>query len=672
MRAAIYARFSSENQREQSIEDQVRVCRDFARRDGITVLDEHIYFDEAQSGAIRARPGLEALKKAAEAKQFDVLLVDDSSRLSRDNQHFNTLLCLFQYWGTRLISVSDGLDMREEHAKVAYQFRGIINELYLTDLKKKTHRGQMGQVLRGFAVGCRGYGYTSVPDGESKYDKKGRLRADGFKLVVVPEEARVVQRIYRAFIDGTSITQLANDLNEEKVPTKVKLRGGWNVSTLSRILKDEKYTGTFVWNRTTSVKDPLTGRLKKVDRPKEEWVTQQREEMRVISDAERAAADLRWKEIDGVFPSKKGKKGFQGKRLSYVDSHPTHLLSGGLRCGACSGAMALVSGKGSGYYGCLNAQRKSCTNKVLIARKRLEDKLVAALHEEVLKPEVLDAVYQRTAEKIREVFAHVPEELRLKKLELNRAETRVHNFIEFVASGRATPALADALTQAEEQVTTLSVDVASMEAAKDHAFTPPPRAWISERLRKLDDLLGKRTERSALALRRLAGQITLTPETPEVGRPYFRATCKVDTLNLLVAESAPGPHSAGADPGSNSSRWWRRWELNPRPRGIKYIFVHVRSRRVPGDWVRGFGRDLSLTFSRSPYRGRPREIQPWWLTTSGYQDDLPVSRLPRFFRPRERLRCRSQMDVPLGRRSRSRQHADALSVPTSKPIAPVR
>lgn len=112
MRAAVYARFSSENQREQSIEDQVRVCREFAKRNESTVLDAHIYFDEAHSGSLRARPGLEALKKAAEAKPFDCLLVDDSSRLSRDNQHFNTLLCLFQFWGISLISVSDALDMR--------------------------------------------------------------------------------------------------------------------------------------------------------------------------------------------------------------------------------------------------------------------------------------------------------------------------------------------------------------------------------------------------------------------------------------------------------------------------------------------------------------------------------------------------------------------------------
>jgi hypothetical protein len=99
------------------------------------------------------------------------------------------------------------------------------------------------------------------------------------------------------------------------------------------------------------------------------------------------------------------------------------------------------------YYGCLDASRRACENEVLIARKRLKDKFVAALNEKVLDPELLDQDYERTATKVKELFAHFPEELRLKKIELNRAETRVHNFIEFIASGRATPTLADALSK---------------------------------------------------------------------------------------------------------------------------------------------------------------------------------------------------------------------------------
>jgi hypothetical protein len=118
--------------------------------------------------------------------------------------------------------------------------------------------------------------------------------------------------------------------------------------------------------------------------------------------------------------------------------------------------------------------------------------VTAASSAEVLKPDVLASVYERTAKKIKEHFAHVPEELRLKKIELNRAKTRVHNFIEFIAAGRATPGLADALGQAEEQVKALTVDMTSMESAKDHGFTPPPRAWIEGRVKNLNELLAAR------------------------------------------------------------------------------------------------------------------------------------------------------------------------------------
>ena len=91
-----------------------------------------------------------------------------------------------------------------------------------------------------------------------------------------------------------------------------------------------------------------------------------------------------------------------------------------------------------------------------------------------------------------------------------------------------------------------------MVAAQDHAFTPPPEAWIANRVRELNQLLVQRTEASALALRRLTGPVTLTPEKPEVGRPYFRVRCKFDSLNLLRV----------ADGGSNLLQWWRRRESN--------------------------------------------------------------------------------------------------------------
>ena len=106
--------------------------------------------------------------------------------------------------------------------------------------------------------------------------------------------------------------------------------------------------------------------------------------------------------------------------------------------------------------------------------------------------------------------------------------------------------------QAEDQVKTLKAEVASMASASEHTFTPPPRAWIADRVKHLNALLATRTEQSALALRRLTGSVTLHPENPEVGRAYFRVRCRVDSLNLLQV----------ADGSSNLLHWWRRRESN--------------------------------------------------------------------------------------------------------------
>ena len=103
------------------------------------------------------------------------------------------------------------------------------------------------------------YGYESVPVGELKPDKKGRLKADGYTQKIVPEEARIIKRIFADFVDGKSLNAIVKELNRDKVSCRKRLRGGWNVSTVSRILKNEKYKGTYIWNRTTSTKDPMTG-----------------------------------------------------------------------------------------------------------------------------------------------------------------------------------------------------------------------------------------------------------------------------------------------------------------------------------------------------------------------------------------------------------------------------
>jgi site-specific DNA recombinase len=125
MAAAIYARYSSENQRPESIDDQVSACRKLAKLRSLTILDDHIYADQAQSGARSDRPALAALMTATRAGVFDAVLVDDLSRLARDNHFMLSIIAELHFEGIRVISVADGLDSTDEESTLGIQVRGI-------------------------------------------------------------------------------------------------------------------------------------------------------------------------------------------------------------------------------------------------------------------------------------------------------------------------------------------------------------------------------------------------------------------------------------------------------------------------------------------------------------------------------------------------------------------
>lgn len=295
MAAAIYARYSSENQRPESIDDQVSACRKLAKQRSITISDDHIYSDQAQSGARSDRPALAALMAAANSGEFDVVLVDDLSRLARDNHLMLSIIAELSFEGIRVISVADGLDSNDEESTLAIQVRGIFNELQLRDLKKKTLRGQIGQKERGFFVGEKTFGYRSVPVGEMRMDKKGRPRPEGYGMEIEPKEAAVILRAFSSYADGQSLTQIVKTFNEESVPGSIRAAKGWSPATISRILDNEKYAGRWIWNKTESRRDPRTGRRRRFEKPESEWMVREDEELRIVPEElwERSAGDAK-------------------------------------------------------------------------------------------------------------------------------------------------------------------------------------------------------------------------------------------------------------------------------------------------------------------------------------------------------------------------------------------
>src|SRR5438445_1800186 len=133
MRAAIYARYSSELQRDASIEDQVRLCK--ARIDTEKWTPAGVYTDHAMSGSIRMRPGYQKLLEDARAGSFDVVVSEALDRLSRDQEDVAALYKHLSFAGVKLVTTAEG-EINELHVGL----KGTMNALYLKDLAEKTRR----------------------------------------------------------------------------------------------------------------------------------------------------------------------------------------------------------------------------------------------------------------------------------------------------------------------------------------------------------------------------------------------------------------------------------------------------------------------------------------------------------------------------------------------------
>ena len=562
MRAAIYARYSSENQRPESIEDQVSACRRLARERGFEISDEDVFADQAQSGARRDRQALADLLSAAKSARFEVILVDDLSRLARDNYLMLSVLAELHFEGVHVVSVADGLDSKDEEAALGIQIRGIFNELQLRDLRKKTLRGQIGQKQRGFSVGERTYGYRSVPVGDIRIDKRGQPRPDGFRMEVNPAEAAVVLRIFQQYAEGASLPGIVRSLNDDRVPGRVRATLGWSPATVSRILDNQKYVGRWVWNRTENRRDPRTGRKRQFDKPESEWIVQENDQLRIVPDALWQKVREHREQARRAWPGAPARRGFSTEQGSRQKTYPTHLLSGTMVCGSCGAAMAQVSGKSGGYYGCLAATKGACENHLLVRRTLAENVIIDAVRGRLTDAGSVRYVLERVEADVKRMYSDVPETIRLKEAELRADERRLANFVDFIGEGRGSRALASALTETERRVETLREEVDGLRRSRDAIFQAPPIEWIEERLAKLRPVLEQATERSAQLLRQILGTIRLEPTRGDIGRPYYLARTSIDTLALLD----PVPGAEGSESGLNSLRWWRRRESNPGPK----------------------------------------------------------------------------------------------------------
>jgi DNA invertase Pin-like site-specific DNA recombinase len=282
-RCAIYARYSSDLQRETSIEDQLRRCREHAARRSWPIVEDWVVADRALSAAsVAGRDGLQRLVQAAKGKPrpFDTLLVDDTSRLARDLADALRTLKILEFYGVTIVSVSQGIDSAQGNARPLLAMHGMMDEEYLAGLASKVHRGQEGRVLHGYTTGGRVYGYTNVPiEDPTRTGKYGRPAVSGVKLVIHAEQAAVVRRIFEMYANGMGLRAIAVQLNGEGVPGP---KGIWSRYTIHEMLRNERYRGVSVWGRTKKGRNPETGGKVSRAAPESNWRRVDVPEWRII------------------------------------------------------------------------------------------------------------------------------------------------------------------------------------------------------------------------------------------------------------------------------------------------------------------------------------------------------------------------------------------------------
>jgi DNA invertase Pin-like site-specific DNA recombinase len=362
MRAALYARYSSDQQREASIADQQRICREFAARQGWTVVAD--FTDAAKSGASLMRTGIQALMLAAADRAFDVVVAESLDRLSRDQEDTAGLFKRLAFADVRIVTISEG-DISQLHVG----FKGTMNALYLSDLRDKTRRGLRGRVEAGKSAGgvCFGYRVVRALEGEPRGDRE-----------VDSAEAAVVQRIFSAFVAHISPETIAKTLNAEGIPGPMGV--AWSPSTIhgharrgTGILNNELYIGRLVWNRQRYVKDPDTGKRLARLNPPEAWIISDVPHLRIIDESLWQAVKSRQSSTRNTV-----KAGIVRAR------RPKYLFSGLTRCGTCGGGFILAS---HDLLTCFNARsRGTCSNHRSIKRQEVEGRALRAMKELFFEP----------------------------------------------------------------------------------------------------------------------------------------------------------------------------------------------------------------------------------------------------------------------------------------------
>ena len=417
-KCVIYARYSSDRQREESIEGQIRVCEEFALRNDLEVIQT--YTDRALTARTDRRPAFQQMIADCKKRQFSYILVYKLNRFSRNRYDSAVYKHKIAQYGVKVLSAMERITDDPSGILLESLIEGIA-EYYSAELAENVHRGMTENALEGKANGRAPLGYKKGPDG---------------KLVVDERNAKAVRFIFQSVLEGRTLKKIASALN--KMGYRNSFGKPFASSNFGNLLKNTKYIGIYHWGDkdVEGVVPPIIKR------------------------------DV-FEKVQKIMESRKHKS--TRKRVD------AYLLTGRLICGLCGASYIGKSGTSHtgepyAYYCCANRiHGKGCKGK-----NYRQDKLEEWLSIETLKalnhPDTIHQLAEQIIQ-IQKAAAAEPDPL-IDNLdaELKDYKKRMNNSIKAIEAGVISETISQNITNYENKIKALEQEL-SRAKLKRQPFT---------------------------------------------------------------------------------------------------------------------------------------------------------------------------------------------------------
>ena len=432
MISVIYARYSSDNQREESIEGQIRECTAFAEKNDLTILKH--YIDRAYSARTDHRPAFQEMIKDSDKHLFDMVIVWKLDRFSRDRYDSARYKVLLKKNNVRVVSATEVISSGADGILLESVLEGFA-EYYSADLAEKVTRGMTENALKcKFNGGSMPIGYV--------IDEEQHFQID-------PLTAPFVLEAFKRYIEGATMKELIDFFNEKGI--KNKSGGDINYNSIQRMLNNRRYIGEYAF-RDIVVPDGIPAIV-----PKE------------------------------LFDRVQAKLAKNKKSPARHKAEEDYLLTTKLFCGCCGAYMCGESGKGrSGevhrYYKCVSIKkRRTICNKKSVRKDWIEDIVVNATMKMLMSDTTIDAIVSALMTLQDAENVNLP----LYEKQLKETNVAINNLLNAIQSGILNRSTKERFDQLEATRDELENKIAAEKLAKPR-ITEEQLRFFLDRFRKLD------------------------------------------------------------------------------------------------------------------------------------------------------------------------------------------